>query len=135
MKRAGRHKEYDCVLGVSGGVDSSYLAYRAKELGLRILALHFDNGWNSELAVRNVKNIVKKLDIDYQTYVVDWEEFRRLQISFLRASVPNVEVPTDHGITAALYRNVRRDRRPILPDWQQSGHGGDSSKQPHIEPQ
>jgi N-acetyl sugar amidotransferase len=104
MKRAGRRREYDCVLGVSGGVDSSYLAYKTKELGLRVLAVHFDNGWNSELAVRNVESLVKKLEIDYQTYVVDWDEFRRLQLSFLRASIPNAEIPTDHGITATLYK-------------------------------
>ena len=106
MKRAGRRKEYDCVLGVSGGVDSSYLAYRAHELGLRVLAVHFDNGWDSELAVANVERIVKKLGLGYQTYVVDWDEFRRIQLSFLRASIPNVEIPTDHALMATLYRTA-----------------------------
>jgi N-acetyl sugar amidotransferase len=106
MKREGRRKEYDCVLGVSGGVDSSYLAYRAHELGLRVLAVHFDNGWDSELAVANVERIVKKLGLGYQTYVVDWEEFRRIQLSFLRASIPNVEIPTDHALMATLYRTA-----------------------------
>jgi N-acetyl sugar amidotransferase len=104
MKAAGRGKEYDCVLGVSGGVDSSYLAYKLKEFGLRVLAVQFDNGWNSELAVKNIELICKKLDIDLYTYVVDWEEFRDLQLAFLRASVANVEAPSDHGIFAALYR-------------------------------
>src|SRR3990167_8783845 len=89
IKEAGKNSDYDCMVGVSGGVDSTYVAYMAKKFGLRILAFHFDNGWNSELAVKNVENIVKKLDIDYQTWVVDWEEFRDLQISFLKASVAN----------------------------------------------
>jgi N-acetyl sugar amidotransferase len=106
MKHEGKSKEYDCVLGVSGGVDSSYLAYRAHELGLRVLAVHFDNGWDSELAVANVERIVKKLGLGYQTYVVDWDEFRRIQLSFLRASIPNVEIPTDHALMATLYRTA-----------------------------
>lgn len=104
IKDAGKGKEYDCVLGLSGGVDSSYMAYLASELGLRPLTIHFDNGWNSELAVKNIENIVKKLNFGLETYVIDWEEFKDIQISFLRASVPNVEVPTDHAIKAALFK-------------------------------
>lgn len=103
IKEAGRNNEYDCVIGVSGGVDSSYVAYTAKKLGLRALTVHFDNGWNSELAVKNIENIIKKLEFDYQTYVVDWEEFKDLQISFLKASVANAEIPSDHAFLAALY--------------------------------
>lgn len=103
IKEAGKNSDYDCMVGVSGGVDSTYVAYMAKKFGLRILAFHFDNGWNSELAVKNVENIVKKLDIDYQTWVVDWEEFRDLQISFLKASVANAEIPSDHAFLAATY--------------------------------
>jgi N-acetyl sugar amidotransferase len=104
MKEDGKNSDYDCIVGVSGGVDSSYVAYLAKKLGLRALAFHFDNGWNSELAVKNIENIVKKLGFDYQTWVVDWEEFRDLQISFLKASVANAETPTDHAFLAATYR-------------------------------
>ena len=104
IKEAGKNSDYDCMVGVSGGVDSTYVAYLAKKLGLRILAFHFDNGWNSELAVKNVENIVKKLDVDYQTWVVDWEEFRDLQIAFLKASVANAETPSDHAFLAATYR-------------------------------
>ncbi len=85
IKRSGRHKKYDCVIGVSGGVDSSYLAYIIKERGLRPLAVHMDNGWNSEKAVVNIKNITRKLGIDYESYVLDWEEFKNLQLSFLKA--------------------------------------------------
>lgn len=104
IKEAGKNNEYDCMIGVSGGVDSSYVAYTAKKLGLRALAFHFDNGWNSELAVKNIENIVKKLGYDYQTWVVDWEEFRDLQSAFLKASVANIETPTDHAFLAATYR-------------------------------
>ncbi len=104
IKADGKNSDYDCMVGVSGGVDSSYVAYLAKKLGLRVLAFHFDNGWNSELAVKNVENIVKKLGVDYQTWVVDWEEFRDLQISFLKSSVANAETPSDHAFLAATYR-------------------------------
>lgn len=104
IKRDGHGKEYDCVIGVSGGVDSTYVAYLTHELGLRPLAIHFDNGWNSELAVANIEKALKKLNIDLYTYVVNWPEFRDLQLSFLKASTPDGEVPTDHAIAALLYR-------------------------------
>lgn len=104
IKEAGKGKEYDCIVGVSGGVDSTYVIYKVKQLGLRPLAVHFDNGWNSELAVSNIEKALKKLDVDLYTYVVDWEEFRDLQWSFLKASVPDGEIPTDHAIYAILHR-------------------------------
>jgi N-acetyl sugar amidotransferase len=110
IKESGKNQEYDCVLGLSGGVDSSYMAYLASRLGLRPLTIHFDNGWNSELAVKNIESIVKKLNFDLETYVIDWEEFKDIQIAFLKASVPNVEVPTDHAIKAALYK-IANDRK------------------------
>lgn len=103
IKEDGKNSDYDIMVGVSGGVDSTYVAYMAKKLGLRVLAFHFDNGWNSELAVKNIENIVKKLGFDYQTWVVDWEEFRDIQISFLKASVANAETPSDHAFLAATY--------------------------------
>lgn len=103
IKQDGQGKDYDCVLGVSGGADSSYVTYLAHQLGLRPLAVHFDNGWNSELAVDNIKTLLSKLDLDLVTYVVDWDEFCDLQKSFLRASVPNAEIPTDHAINAVLW--------------------------------
>lgn len=109
IKASGHGKEYDCILGVSGGVDSSYVAYLAKQLGLRPLAVHFDNGWNSELAVDNIKRVLSSLDIDLYTYVVDWDEFRDLQMSFLKASVPNAEIPTDHAINALLWNHARKN--------------------------
>ncbi len=104
IKKSGRGKPYDSILGLSGGVDSSYLALKASQLGLRPLAVHFDNGWNSELAVKNIENIVKKLNIDLHTFVVDWEEFRNLQLAFLKASVVDIEMVTDHAIIATLYK-------------------------------
>src|SRR5688572_7080014 len=102
--RAGKGSDYDAVVGVSGGVDSSYLTYIAKQRGLRLLAVHMDNGWNSEKAVINIKNVTRKLGVDYESYVLDWEEFKDLQLAFLRASVPEAETPTDIAIPAALHR-------------------------------
>lgn len=104
IKAAGKGKEYDCLIGLSGGVDSTYLAYKVKEFGLRPLAVHFDNGWNDELAVKNIENIVNKLDIPLYTLVVDWNEFRDLQLSYLKASVVDIEAITDHAILATMYR-------------------------------
>ncbi len=103
IKRAGKGNEYDCVIGVSGGTDSSYLAHIVLERGVRPLAVHMDNGWNSDKAVLNIKNITKKLGIEYESYVLDWEGFKDLQLSFLRASVPEAETPTDMAIPAALH--------------------------------
>ncbi len=104
IKKKGVNKTYDCVLGVSGGVDSCYTAIVLKQLGLRVLAVHMDNGWNSEIAVKNIKNLVNKLGIDYQSYVLDWEEFKDLQLAFLKASVPEAETPTDIAIQGALHK-------------------------------
>lgn len=107
MKAAGKGKEYDCILGLSGGVDSAYLAYIAKEeLGLRPLAVHVDAGWNSELAVKNIENIVKTLGIDLHTYVVNWEEVRDLQLAYLKASIANQDVVQDHAFFAKLYQEA-----------------------------
>lgn len=104
IKEFGKDKPYDCIMGLSGGVDSTYVAYIAKKHGLRPLAVHFDNGWNSELAVKNIENIVQKLGLDLHTYVINWEEFKDLQISYLKASVIDIEAITDHAIFATLYR-------------------------------
>lgn len=108
IKRNGKGKEYDCIIGVSGGVDSTYVAYLTKELGLRPLAVHFDNGWNSELAVSNIEKVLDKLNIDLYTYVIDWPMFRDLQISFLKSSTPDGEIPTDHAINALLFREANK---------------------------
>lgn len=104
IKGSGKGKTYDCLIGLSGGVDSSYITYLAGEMGLNALIVHFDNGWNSELAVNNIKKLVTKYNFDLHTLVVDWEEFKDIQLSFFKASVPNIEVVTDHAIIATLYR-------------------------------
>ncbi len=104
IKKSGRGKKYDCVLGVSGGIDSSYAAYIAKNHDLRVLCVHLDNGWNSEVSVRNIKNIASILGFDYESYVLNWEQFKDLQLSFLRASVPEIETPTDIAIPGALHQ-------------------------------
>ncbi len=104
IKKAGKGKAYDCIIGISGGVDSTYTAWLVKKMGLRPLAVHLDNGWNSELAVKNIENILNKLDIHLYTEVLDWEMFKDLQLSFLKASTPDGEIPTDHAILTILYR-------------------------------
>ena len=101
----GKGKEYDCVIGLSGGVDSSYLAYvlRTEYPELKILAIHIDGGWNSELAVHNIENIVKILDIDLYTGVINWEEMKDLQLAYFKSQLANQDVPQDHAFFATLY--------------------------------
>ena len=106
IKKSGKGKKYDCIIGVSGGVDSTYVAYLATKLGLRPLAIHFDNGWNSNLAVENIEKTLSQLNLDLYTHVVDWDEFIDLQLSFLKASVPDGEIPSDHGIDALLWQKA-----------------------------
>ena len=108
IKKTARKKDYDCIIGVSGGVDSTYVAYKCKELGLNPLAVHFDNGWDSELAIKNIENVLNKLEIDLYTYVVNWEEFKDLQLSFLKASTSDSEIPTDHAIYALLMKTASK---------------------------
>lgn len=104
LKKAGRGKKYDCLIGLSGGVDSTYVAYLLVKNGIRPLALHLDNGWNSELSVKNIQIVVDKLNIPLITYIIDWEEFKDIQLSFLKASLSNIEAPTDHAINASLFK-------------------------------
>ena len=109
LKKAGRGKDYDCIMGLSGGVDSSYLSwYVVKELGLRPLIVHVDAGWNSELAVNNIQNLVERLDIDLHTLVIDWEEMKDLQKSFFRSGIANLDVPQDHAFVASLYKEASK---------------------------
>jgi N-acetyl sugar amidotransferase len=104
IKEDGRGKPYDCLIGLSGGVDSTYVAWLIKSKGLRPLAVHLDNGWNSELAVNNIENIINKLNIDLYTLVVNWQEFKDIQLSYLKASVVDIEVVSDHAIFATMYK-------------------------------
>lgn len=115
IKEKGKNSDYDCLIGLSGGVDSSYVAYLVrKKYGLRTFAVHLDNGWNTELAVANVEQIVKRLDIDLHTYVLDWKEFRDIQISFLKSSISNIEIPTDHAIWALLIKTAAKMKIPYI---------------------
>lgn len=109
MKSHGKGKDYDCIMGLSGGVDSSYLAWFAvTKLKLRPLVVHVDTGWNSELAVNNIQNIVQRLGLDMHTLVIDWAEIRDLQRSYFRAGIANLDVPQDHSFIASLYREARK---------------------------
>ncbi|OGV51277.1 MAG: N-acetyl sugar amidotransferase [Lentisphaerae bacterium GWF2_52_8] len=109
IKRDGRRREHDCVVGVSGGRDSTYLMHMAVKYGLRPLAVHFDNGWNSEIAVSNIKKATEKLGVPLYTHVADWEQFRNLQISFLKASVSDADIPTDVAIFGTLHQAAARE--------------------------
>jgi N-acetyl sugar amidotransferase len=108
VREAGKAKQYDCIVGVSGGADSAYALYLAKQQGLRPLAVHMDNGWNSELAVNNIENLVRKLDVDLYTHVVDWREYRALQQAFFDADVIDVELLYDNAMLAVNYGLARR---------------------------
>ncbi len=108
IKQERRGKPYDCIIGLSGGVDSSYLALKVKELGLRALAVHVDCGWNSELAVHNIEQVVRACGFDLFTHVVDWAEMKDLQRAYLCSGVANQDVPQDHAIFAALYQVAAR---------------------------
>lgn len=104
IQREGEGQEYNCILGLSGGVDSSYLALKVFESGLKPLVVHVDAGWNSELAVANIEALVKHCDFDLHTHVVDWTEMQDLHMAFLKAGIANQDVPQDHVIFASLYK-------------------------------
>ncbi len=108
IKSKRKNKEFDCLIGISGGVDSCYTAYLCKKWGLKPLLMHMDNGWNSEIAVKNVKNVVTNLNLDYQSYVLDWNEFREIQLAFLKSSIVDLEMPTDIAIAASLYETANK---------------------------
>jgi N-acetyl sugar amidotransferase len=112
--RSRSRAEYDCLVGLSGGVDSSYVALRAVDLGLRPLAIHVDNGWNSESAVHNIERLIDALGLDLITHVIDWEEFRDLQLAYVRAGVVDIEALTDHAITAHGLRVARQKRIRVI---------------------
>ena len=103
IKADGKGKPYDCIVGVSGGVDSSWVLVQTKKLGLRPLAVHMDNGWNSELAQNNISNLLRSLNIDLYTHVIDWEEYRELMQAFFNADVIDVELLYDNALAAVNY--------------------------------
>ncbi len=103
VKSDGKNNEYDCILGLSGGVDSAYLALKMKEYGLRPLVVHVDAGWNSEIAVSNIERVIKFCNYDLYTYVIDWEEMRDLQLAYFKSGIANQDIPQDHAFFAILY--------------------------------
>jgi N-acetyl sugar amidotransferase len=104
IKKEGEGKEFDCILGMSGGVDSSYLLHLAvTEFGLRPLVFHVDGGWNSEIAVNNIQVMVEKLGLDLYTEVINWEEMKDFQLAFFKSGVPHIDIPQDHAFVATLY--------------------------------
>ncbi len=104
VKEDGKGKKYDCIIGLSGGVDSAWVLYQAKQLGLRPLAVHMDNGWNSELAQSNIEGLVRTLDVHLYTHVIDWSEYRELMQAFFDADVVDVELLYDNAMFAVNYR-------------------------------
>jgi len=108
IKEDGKNKKYDCIIGISGGIDSSYTLYLAKSLGLRILAVHLDNGGDDEFAVNNIINLTKKLKVDLYNYVIDWEEYKDLMQAFFKANVVDTELIADNAIWAICYRQASK---------------------------
>lgn len=109
IKKDGKYKDYDCIAGVSGGRDSTYTLYKAVQMGLRPLAVHFDNGWNSDISVTNIKNACEKLNVELHTVVADWEEFKDLQIAFLKSGTPDADIPADYAIYSVLFDTAHKE--------------------------
>ncbi len=115
IKASGKGKDFDCIIGMSGGIDSSYLTYIATEFGLRPLVFHVDAGWNSQEAVNNIEKLVDKLGLDLYTEVIDWEEMRDLQLAYFKSGVPHIDSPQDHAFFATMYKFAEQhDIRYIL---------------------
>jgi N-acetyl sugar amidotransferase len=110
IKEDGRGKPYDCIVGLSGGADSAYTLYQVKKSGLRPLAVHMDNGWDSELAANNIENLVRKLDVDLRTHVINWQEYRRLMQAFFAADVLDIELLYDNAMLAVNYQTAVKYR-------------------------
>jgi len=109
-KVKSKNKKCDCLVGISGGVDSCYTLYLCVKWGLKPLVIHMDNGWNSVIAVSNIKKIVNKLGVEYISYVLNWEEFREIQKAFLKSSIVDLEMPTDIAILASLYETAAKNK-------------------------
>ena len=104
IKASGKGKDFDCIIGMSGGIDSSYLTYIATEFGLRPLVFHVDAGWNSQIAVNNIEKLVDSLGLDLYTEVIDWQEMRDLQLAYFKSGVPHIDTPQDHAFFATMYK-------------------------------
>ena len=105
IRKAGRGKDFDCILGLSGGLDSSYMLHLlVKEYDLRPLVFHVDGGWNSDLAVNNIQMLIEKLGLDLFTEVIDWEDMRDFQLAFFKSGISQIDIPQDHAFVATLYK-------------------------------
>jgi N-acetyl sugar amidotransferase len=114
IRKRGKSCSYDCAAGISGGTDSSYMLHKLKDSGLRVLAVHYDSGWNSEEAIHNVKTLTEKMKIDLYRFAVDFEEFRALQVAYLKAGVVDLDVPTDHALHGGLYKAAADNNVPFI---------------------
>jgi N-acetyl sugar amidotransferase len=111
IKQEGKGKDFDCIIGLSGGLDSSYVAYVAKEImGLRPLLFHVDAGWNTDRAVSNIEKLCNGLNLDLFTEVIDWEEMKDLQVSFLKSQIPDQDMPQDIAFFSSLYRFAKKNK-------------------------
>lgn len=105
IKKEGKGKDFDCLMGMSGGIDSSYLLYiMVEKYGLRPLVFHVDAGWNSQIAVNNIERLVDGLGLDLYTEVINWEEIKDLQLSFFKSGVSHIDTPQDHAFFATMYK-------------------------------
>ena len=130
-KELNKSSQYDCIIGVSGGLDSSYLLMKACELGLKPLAVHMDNGWNTELAQNNIEKLIKNFDIDYETYIIDWETYRELLLAYMNKDMIDLELLYDNAMIAVNYHfankyknktifsgdNQQTEGIPMPPEW------------------
>lgn len=114
INQTGIKNKYNCIIGISGGVDSCYVVHLAYSWGLKPLLIHMDNGWNSEIAVQNVKKMIDKLNLDYVSYVLDWKEFRDIQLGFLKSSIVDIEMPTDFAIPASIFKVAKKNNIKII---------------------
>ncbi len=110
IKAEGKNRDFDCIMGMSGGIDSSYLLYVMKEkYGLRPLVFHVDAGWNSQIAVNNIERLIDGLGLDLYTEVINWEEIKDLQLAFFKSGVPHIDVPQDHAFFATMYKYASKN--------------------------
>lgn len=115
IKRKGRGKDFDCILGLSGGADSSYMLHvMVKNFNLKPLVFHVDGGWNSEIAVSNIKNLVEKLNLDLFTEVINWEEMKDFQLSMFKSGLPHIDIPQDMAFVGVLYKFARKYKIPYI---------------------
>lgn len=108
IKKDGEGNDFDCIIGMSGGIDSSYLTYKAKELGLKPLVFHVDAGWNSQVAVNNIEKLIDNLNLDLHTEVINWREMRDLQLAYFKSGLPNIDTPQDHAFFATMYKFAQK---------------------------